>query len=457
MKRLRLQDVLKTKPYPFQFKGIRFLHKCEGRAILGDDMGVGKTIQVLGWLASTPAAQKFVVIVCPAVAKGPWSSQIAEHTHLCHQVLSSTKAQPITENVVVINYDILHHWLPVLLAKKPTTLIMDECHHIKNRKAKRTLACMALSRWADHVIATSGTPIINRPVEFWPALNMVDSVEFRAFTTYGMRYCDPQINEWSGHIEYKGSSNIQELHERLSPIFLRRTKAEVLPELPEKNRIRVPVTIDRKEYDQAETNFLTWYRGVAGKEKAKRAKKATALVRLGQLKKLAARHKVPIACEWIKEFMADSDEKLVVFCHHKEVAAALRKAFPQAAVGGGSSTHRIEQVDRFQNDPACRLFIGSTKADGVSITLTAAATVLFLELGWTAAEHEQAEDRINRIGQTADHITIYYMLAEATVEAYVLDLIDTKRQIVNVVLDGKQDQNEWLRIIKRMVFEKKHR
>jgi SNF2 family DNA or RNA helicase len=167
-----------------------------------------------------------------------------------------------------------------------------------------------------------------------------------------------------------------------------------------------------------------------------RAAHAEQLVRIEALKQLAARGKIAAATEWITSFI-ESGEKLIVFAHHQEIQDELLVLFPSAAVvrGGDDVLIRQANVDRFQTDANCRLIVCSLRAGGVGITLTAASNVCFLELGWTPAEHDQAEDRCHRIGQK-ESVTAWYILADGTLESEIAALIEEKRSVVNAATDG---------------------
>ena len=181
----RLKEVLKTQPREFQVKGIEFLEASKGRALLGDDMGLGKTLQVLGYLALHPEIAP-VVIVCPSSAKYEWQSQIEHHTkNLSCEVLSGRIPYQTKEKILVINYDILPYWEAYLLTLKPQALILDECHYVKNQRVKRTEASRRISKVCQVIIPLSGTPIINRPSEFFPVLNMIRPSEFGSFCANG--------------------------------------------------------------------------------------------------------------------------------------------------------------------------------------------------------------------------------------------------------------------------------
>jgi len=219
-------------------------------------------------------------------------------------------------------------------------------------------------------------------------------------------------------------------------------KKEVLTQLPEKRRTILPIEISNsEEYRKATIHFLQWYRQKAGDKKAEKAKKAQALVKLGQLKQLVAKGKIKKAFEWIDDFLFNTEEKLVVYVYHRDIFNTLTNKYKNiSAIGGKAGKERQKQVKKFQTNSKYRLFIGTIKADKESITLTASSTVLFLELGWTPSEHNQAEDRVNRIGQTDNKINVYYILGKNTVDQYIWDIIEKKRKVIGKIMDGKSQK-----------------
>ncbi len=424
----------------FQAQGIKFIEQAGGRVLLGDDMGLGKTLQVLAYLAMHTECRP-AIIACPSSAKYEWEGQIKEHTrNLKCQVLTGQKPSKIFKDILIINYDIISYWEDVLLKIKPKALIMDECHYVKTQKIKRTKTCKKISRVCSVVIPMSGTPIVNRPSEFFPVLNMLFPVLFPSFWKYAFRYCDPKRGFQGRGWNFDGATKTEELHKRVAPFMIRRMKEEVLKELPLKRRIPIFVDLaNKKEYIEARDDFLLWYKKEYGKERSKKAESALGFVRLGQLRQLAAGGKVKSAIKWIDDYLETTGKKLVVFSYHKKIHNHLIAEYSKiAAQGGKAGKMRRTEVQRFQNDKKCRLFLGTIGADKEAITLTAASAVLFIEMGWTPGEHDQAEDRINRIGQTANSITAYYLLAKDSIDEYVWELIEKKRRIIAQILDGEE-------------------
>jgi len=424
----------------FQRRGVRFIERRAGRALVADDMGLGKTLQAIAWLVRHPEARP-ALIVCPASVKHHWRRECQQYGNIAVTMLVGRTPHNPDGQVWIINYSILAWWTTTLGDRKPRALIIDECHYVKNRAAKRTKACQKLARLCPNVIALSGTPILSRPVEFFPVLNMIAPRDFTSFWKYAMAYCDPKPGFRGRGWDFRGASHVGELSSRVGPYMIRRTKEEVLKELPQKTRVTLPVEIDnRAEYIEAREHFLRWLAKVGGKQAARRAANAQHLVRLGKLKRLAAEGKLQSLKTWIKDWLEETGEKLVVFGRHRSIIGALHDTFPAAAVITGATPvdKREAEIAAFRSDKRCRVFLGNIQAAGTGLDglQRASSTVLFAELGWTPAEHDQAEDRVLRIGQEADRCLIYYMIGLETIEEKVLAIVQKKRNIVNGILDG---------------------
>lgn len=468
---------LKTELYPFQDIGVKFIDMREGRALIGDDMGLGKTVQALAWLQLRKDIALPALIVAPSSAKGHWVRKTEEFTELAACSISGRDNKEISGNhnsdVFVINYDIIHETAACedcegqgtvsnghqkcrtckgkgkvakldswLTHKKFKTVVFDEIHYTKNKDAGRTIAAMEISKSAEYIIGLSGTPITNRPVEFYNAINMINDKIFPSWWKYTGRYCDRKNNGFG--VDVSGASNTDELHRILTQtIMLRRLKKDVLKQLPPKVRSVVPIEIDQNKYaaiiEQAEKEL-------AGKD-------AEHLTIIERAKQAVVNLKIDNCIQWIKDYI-ENDRKLVVFADHHFVIERLMKEFEGINVtvyGGTSPKDKDSAEERFQTDPNIKLFIGS-KAAKESLTLTAASATCFLEMWWTPGDHDQAEDRVHRIGQEADSVFAYYLLAENTIEEDIAQMLDQKREVLAAVLDGKkvEDFNMLHKLMKTM-------
>jgi SWI/SNF-related matrix-associated actin-dependent regulator 1 of chromatin subfamily A len=308
---------------------------------------------------------------------------------------------------------------------------------IRNPKALRTRSIKYLAKNIPHIICITGTPVINRPIEFFTTLNMLDPVQFPNYFKYAQEFCSPSHNGFGW--QYKGASNTEKLHELLTRSFMiRRLKKDVLTQLPPKTRTIIPMEINnRVEYNEARDDLIQYLSRTEGSDAAEKASMAETLVKFSKLKQLSIKGKLDLCIEWIENFI--QEQKLVVFCVHHNTIDALIEKFEDIAVkldGRDSQNQRQKAIDSFQNDENIKLFIGNIKAAGVGITLTAASSAAFLELPWTPGECSQAEDRIHRIGQESSHVDIYYLAGFNTIDEEMAEIIDNKKKTIDAIMDG---------------------
>lgn len=434
---------------PFQNAGLEFAEATDGNCLIADSMGLGKTVQALSYLALHPEMRP-AVIVCPASLKLNWKREAEAwlETDDTIEVIKTGKVYWLTGDIeiIIINYDILKKWLPELQRIAPQILIADESHAAKNPKSARSKALRELAADIPHKILMTGTPVLNRPSELRNQLEIIDPETYnkKNWFSWHLRYTDAhkitigyQKTAW----DFSGASNLDELAQSLKTIMIRRTKEEVLPELPAKRRSTVLLDIDnRKEYDKADKEFLEWMAEQEGEAAAEKASHAEQLAKIEYLRQIAIQGKMKQALAWIETFL-ESGEKLVVFATHKATVHALEREYGTMAVkidGGTPIQKRQDAVDRFQNDPDVRLFIGNIKAAGVGITLTAASNVAFLELDWTPALLEQAEDRCHRIGQE-NAVNIYYLLAGNTIDQSIAAMLERKREVIDQITEDENN------------------
>ena len=428
-----------TKLYPFQKEDVKHIIKLNGRVLLASEMGLGKTIQALYFLRQAPK-KGFntlpAIVVCPSIAKWVWKDQAKEHIGMRCRIINGKQPKILKTNkqLIIINYEILDSWVKYLRKLKPMTVILDECHFIKNNKVIRTKAARRICKNIPYILALSGTPLVNRPKEMYNTLKILDPIRWKYYVNYAEKYCDRKWNYWGGWDD-TGSSNIKTLHRILrKTCMIRRLKKDVLKELPEKTRVIVPLNIDIKKYVQAEIDFI----------KLGEVKKAIQLVKLGYLKRLAAELKMKLVISWIDNFLGESDGKLIIFGIHKIIIKELQEHYSKISVvvdGSVSHSKRQDAVKQFQENNETRLFIGNIQAAGTAITLTAADTVAFIELDWVPGNHVQAEDRAHRIGQK-NNVTVYYLIAKGTIEEDLCKIIQKKAKIISSILDGGKQATE---------------
>jgi SWI/SNF-related matrix-associated actin-dependent regulator of chromatin subfamily A-like protein 1 len=486
-KNIRIRG-LKKELLPFQKEGISYVVSRNNRALIADDMGLGKTVQAIGF-TQLIAYERPVLVICPSSLKYNWAKEIKEWVKdpSIYVVFGSpdenkSNAQIYDDiyvyrkgvannNFIIINYDIISNefkkskdaegktirteikyskWIDYLKQIDIKCVIIDEAQYIKNKEAARTTAILTLTKDIPNILALSGTPIENKPIEFFTLLNLLNPYQFPNKMEYALQFCNATHNGFGWN--FNGSSNLKELHQLVSQsIMIRRLKEEVLKELPPIRRITVDIDIDnRKEYNKAQEDIIAWFRKKGLKKKADAAEKAKALVKINVLLQLSLKGKIKNCIEWIKTYL-ESGEKLVVFATHTQTLAILLKEFghvikdPEGIAvvveGSTSAKTRQEYVELFQTNDKCKLFLGNLKAAGVGLTLTKAPNTCCVELGMVPGHHLQAESRVHRIGQTADSVCAYYLVARGTIEEEIAHLLCTKNDVLKLTLDGT-DINE---------------
>jgi SWI/SNF-related matrix-associated actin-dependent regulator 1 of chromatin subfamily A len=424
---------------PFQWAAVRYALQARG-TFLADEQGLGKTVEALASLEADGAYP--AVVVCPASMKLGWERETQRWLpHRSVTVVQGRGALAPAADITIVNYEVVAAHQSVLARRRPRALVIDESHYCKNPQAKRTQAVRRLSAaiTPDGLrLALSGTPVLNHAEELIAQLRIIGRME--DFGS-GARFAR----------QFRGMVSEERLHWHMRrSCFVRRLKSEVLPQLPPKRQVVIPVGLNNEsEYRLAERDVIAWLRSQPLDLSELNAKiaatlRAQRLAQLGTLQRLAARGKLAAALAWIEDFLA-SGEPLVVFARHVEVQRAVTARFPAALhlLGEDSLIRREETISAFQQPDGPPLIVCATRVAAQGITLTRASNVAFLELEWTPAMHDQAEDRCHRIGQR-DAVTAWYLLAANTIDETMARLIQSKRAIVAAVTDGRVLQADGL-------------
>jgi SNF2 family DNA or RNA helicase len=417
---------------PFQWAGVRYALDAR-QMFLADEQGLGKTVEALATLEADDAYP--AIVVCPASMKLGWQREAAKWLpHRSLAVIEGRAAVPPRGDITILNYEIVAAHRIALSAPRPRALVVDESHYCKNPRAKRTQAVrrLAAAVQPDGLrLALTGTPVLNHAEELIAQLRVIGRLEdFGSGSSFSQQFGRALSEE--------------RLHWHLRRrCFVRRVKADVLPQLPAKRQVVVPVALTNEaEYRLAERDVVEWLRSQPLdlselESKIAATLRAERLAQLGTLQRLAARGKLAAALAWIHDFL-ESGEPLVVFARHVEVHQAVLARFPNALhlVGSDSLEAREASIAAFQEPGGPQLIVCATRVAGQGITLTRASNVTFLELEWTPAMHDQAEDRCHRIGQR-DAVTAWYLLAANTIDETMARLIQSKRAHVSAVTDGR--------------------
>jgi len=445
---------------PYQKAGILYAVNAK-RSFIADDMGLGKTIQAIGALEL--AAAYPALVVCPPGLVLNWKKEFAKWLpHRRVEVVANRSELPDRKelDVLVVGYSNIDHWCKSLLGFK--SYVFDESHYAKTPTAKRTKSAIKMARSADDgglVLCLTGTPITNRPAEFGPQLDILGQLnKFGGLWGFYRRYCGAfrdRFGQW--HID--GATNLEELNDTLrATCYIRRTKDQVLSDLPAVRHSRVVVTgtpAAMKEYNEAREDIIQyitkrareialelgkpiWSAAVQAKIKAESNEH---LVRISVLRRLAAKAKMDSVYEWIDSKIATGD-KVVVAAHHRDIVDAIAEHYCGLKIQGGMTVEDVEEAKaKFQagDIDEAPVIVLSIQAAKTGHTLTAAQDVLFVELPWTPADVDQTYSRCHRIGQKGSVMSTY-MLASGTIDEEIFELIATKRSIVEAATEGVEGE-----------------
>lgn len=423
---------------PYQVDFIKFAAIRHGRVALGDDMGTGKTVQSLAWMVYAKADPALIVVNAPT--KLQWMSAYYRWVgsvpgmHPRVGVLSGRTPYLLEKGVsYIINWDILSDWEERLGKMGFRLLIGDEVQAIGNPKSQRAKSFIRLSKSIPHVIGMSGTPAMSKPAQFWSLLNIMEPEKFGNYYRYLNRYCQPKHNGFS--MTYNGASHVEELHALLVSCMLRRTKDQVMKDLPPKVMEVVPLEVDvdaMNEYRRQEARAFN-DQGISDKEMRER---------VAGLLRTAYALKEPALMQWVLDFL-DSGRKLLLFAWHRDVVdliyMALKDYSPAKIYGGMSNQERESMRQKFISDPSCRVMVANIQSGGVGIDgfQEVCSDVAFAEFSHTPNYHRQAEDRLHRSGQH-NSVTSYYLVAPGTVDMDAVEVLDDRAKMLDGVLDGKE-------------------
>jgi SNF2 family DNA or RNA helicase len=379
--------------------------------------------------------------VVPSIVVKKWEKELAKWlpNEKVFRISKRKVVVPSDSTIVVTTYDLLKSTQGRMRKLKPKACVIDECHMIKNYKAQRTQAFLEfLDRTGiSKIVALSGTPIVNRPAEFYTVLRILAPEEFPSWKYYTERYCGAT---WNGYgWDLKGATNTQELAERVRNVMIRRNKSEVLTDLPDKHRCHLPIELNRKELNEYRSAIHGEYSG------KKTPTQAEHLASIAAARQWVAKRKAKEAIDFAKESYAQGEPLIIFAVHHATIETIVdgcRKAGMKVGqIDGRVSSSKREDIASSFQDGELDVVVLGIRSGGVGIDLFRGSNVLMVERGWTPGEEEQAEDRSHRNGQT-NAVVVHYLHVEQTVDDMMDELIEKKRQVLNSVLDGGKNLDE---------------
>ena len=434
----QIHETLWNTLYPFQKEGVRAaIAKNYGKVLLCDDMGLGKSIQALT-IAHYYRKQWPLLIICPSYLRHNWQHEVLKWQLVppeAIQLVMSGKATPDPNAaVMIISYDLVSKF-----DLAPKIVICDESHFIKNRKAKRTKACLAILRESKRNILLTGTPALSRPNELFTQLTVIEPQAFGAFTQFATRYCDAHVGPFGW--DCSGTSNVAELQVITQLCMIRRLKKDVLGDLPPKRREDIRLHVGSAvealaaQFQELKDIRLRMAHTCAHSAQMDQNRAMTGLFRdTASVKKAAV-------VEYLSKYLDETSHKVIVFAHHVHVLDSIQqictsKAIPHIRIDGTvPQKSRSALVSDFRKE--ARVAILSVKACGTGLNLTMCSHVIFAELCWNPGELLQAEDRTHRIGQKADSVFIQYLIGEGTFDENVWRMLNKKFASVSSFLNDE--------------------
>lgn len=445
---------------PYQEKGVSWL-KTKTRALLGDDMGLGKTPQAI-W-AADDLAVRTILVVCPAAVRYNWVLEFQKFSRFQAEIVPSRPSAFGFPDVAVVSWDWVARYggtdLPVR-----DLLILDEVHYAKNPNALRTKGVFSkawqerdengnktgpvltgVAHRARRIWALSGTPAPNHPGELWPLLRTFGAT-LLGYGAFIDTYCVKKVLEDGTSVLSVRKAMVPVLRKMLSEIMLRRLKKDVLKDLPPVDVQTLAVEADPDDRAALEAAAEASGAAISHLQKLLREDPRNAAVHithaiehLGSMRRVVGIAKAKPACAIIHDALeTKAINKAIVFCIHKAVVDIVRKALAPfgvvEVVGATPPSLRKTAVEKFQKDPATRVFIGNIIAAGTGLTLTAAQDVFMLEQDWVPGNNRQAIDRAHRIGQ-AGSVTARFVHLVNSVDEQVARVLARKAKDFEAVFN----------------------
>lgn len=443
----KVPRTLKADLRDYQVEGFEWLSRLTAwgaGACLADDMGLGKTLQTIALLLEQKA-EGASLVVAPASVVPNWRAELSRFAPTLSVTLlnqAENREEAIKEatagDIVVTTYALLNTEQEHLTEKEWNVVCLDEAHTIKNPNTKMSKAAMRLK--AQRKVILTGTPIQNHLSELWNLFQFINPGLLGSAEQFSKKFIQPI----EGDHDKERQNQLRRL---IMPFMLRRTKGEVIEELPEKNEIQVPVELTGEE--------MTLYE--VYRRKAENAVKADEKVGVSTLAEITRLRQLACSCslvdnKWKKESskvqafidlaesLNDSGNRALVFSQFTSFFQEVRLAMDRAKLpylyldGSTPMAQREKLVKEFQSG-RCPFFLISLKAGGLGLNLTGANYVVHLDPWWNPAVEQQATDRAYRIGQKQD-VTVYHLIAEHTIEEKIVRLHKTKRDLADQLLEG---------------------
>ncbi len=428
----------------FQREGLGFLLRSD-RCLLADEMGLGKTVQALALLSHIGAYP--ALIVAPPHLLRNWQKEMdrfvqkADGSKLTVHVIKGLTPYALPEaDVYLMHYLLLRGWKEALPKFQMPAVIFDEIQELRHSGTEKYSAASLLAESADRVIGLSGTPIYNRGAEIWNVVNILDFHFLGDYESFTREWCYGYGNQIVAKPEVLGA------HLKTEGIMLRRTKQEVLSDLPPKRRLVMSIDSDQKTYQALMKSVMPLLSNLKNDLQATGSQRALWEIEIARGQRQATGvAKAPYVSQFVRALL-ENDEKVLLFAHHHEVMDFYRKELktfsPVFITGRETPAMKERAVERFMAGKTNLCCISLRAASGLN--LQRATCIVFGELDWSPAVHSQAEDRAHRMGQT-DSILCYYLVSENGSDQEMQDALGLKvSQFVGLMGDAVPDPQDQL-------------
>ncbi len=454
---------IKAELRPYQKSGIKWMNYLYDNgfgACLADDMGLGKTVQTIALLSRIHGIGKRgrkggdpSLIVMPKSLLFNWASELERFSPglkvSTYYGSGRDLEKALEAQVILTTYGMVRSDIDKLREIKFRLVVLDESQNIKNIAAQMSQAVLLLN--SEHRIALSGTPVENSLSELYSLFRFLNPAMFGSAASFNENYALPitRLND---------KDALEELRRKIYPFILRRTKTEVLDDLPDRTDQKLYVTLDEEHASFYEQRRRTFYETVHNEVSANGISKSRLIIlqAMSELRRIASApeiftdsivksSKLPVLMESLEEAVANGHKAVIFFnfiAGIELVAEKLDAAGIAYVTMTGATRDRGTVVSRFQNEPDCKVLLMTLKTGGVGLNLTAADTVYIFEPWWNRAEEEQAIGRLHRIGQKSKVMT-FSIIAAGTIEDKICRLQEQKKMLVDSLIssDGKMDKN----------------
>jgi len=447
--------LLRRELLPYQLDGIAFAAGA-GRAILADDMGLGKTVQGIGTaeLLARLAGIDRVLVVCPASVKSQWRIEIERFSERTCQLVLGGAAERAGQYgqafFTICNYEQVLRDLPAIERVPWDLIILDEGQRIKNWEAKTARVIKGLV--SPYALVLSGTPLENRLEELYSVVQFVDGRRLGPAFQFYHRH---RVVSEEGRL--MGYRNLEDLRRRLRPVLLRRTRSEVIRQLPPRTTEirRIPPTAEQADIHDGYRRIISTIlnKRYISEMDLLRLQKALLVCRLAADSTYLVDKEPPGHSSKLKELellleelVAEESRKIVLFSEWTTMLDLIEPLLAARQVDfvrlDGSVPQKKRQglIRRFQEEPACKLFL-TTNAGATGLNLQAADTVVNVDLPWNPAVLEQRIARVHRMGQKRP-VQVYLLVTEGTLEEGMLDTLEAKRELALAALDLESEVGE---------------